>query len=716
MAGGPQRFHRGWLAALAAAAATLPGGGVAGATAGPALAVDGGAPRHAISPYIYGLNFADPALGRELELPVDRWGGNATDTYNWQLGSDNTGSDYFFENVADCWTSADSYCSGEGATNNVFAYRDFVSKDASIGAATLMTLPMMGYVAKDAPLHQPLTCGFPKAAAAGQTASYPTQDSVDPYDPNCGNAMSAGAQLTGTPANDGTPITPAYDGAFVRDLISRYGSAAAGGVAIYELGNEPALWDSTHADMHPAPTTYDELWQKTRETAIAVKAADPTAEVLGFAEWGWPNYFCSAADDIDNGCSASSPDRAAHGGVPLVEWLLQQAHGYEQTNGERLIDDIDVHYYAQGADPSVPTDITRSLWDPSYTDPSWIGQQIDLIPRMHQWVADDYPGTRISLSEYNLDPPGGNDAVANALIQADTLGIFGREGLDLATRWPLGNDGDLIDDAFRMFRDYDGNHSQFGDVSLSSTSADQSRLAIYGAQRTSDGAYTVLVVNKTATALTSALALSSISAAPAAQVWEWTGGAITRTADQPVGTAGFTMTYPARSLTLFVLPAAIVAGPPGQGPPTTPASPGTHAGTAPRPKGPSCTLTPTGSRVRLRRTRTHGPHSPLGPPAGVLEIAIVCRPGARLSLAASITVRPRPRRGHRHPKPGTLPTVLVDVSARAGRRTPMTIRLPVAALAALKAGAHESVALLLAASDPGGATIRTARIASLRLR
>src|SRR5207248_7449568 len=78
--------------------------------AGPALAVDGSADRHAISPDIYGLNFADSSLAAELALPVDRWGGNTTDTYNWRLHSSNLGNDWFFENIPDCWNDEHSWC------------------------------------------------------------------------------------------------------------------------------------------------------------------------------------------------------------------------------------------------------------------------------------------------------------------------------------------------------------------------------------------------------------------------------------------------------------------------------------------------------------------------------------------------------------------------------------------------------------------------------
>src|SRR5689334_6757428 len=69
------------------------------AAAGPALSVNAASVQHVISPYIYGMNFADQALAEELRLPVNRWGGNSTTRYNWQIDVHNTGSDYYYENI-----------------------------------------------------------------------------------------------------------------------------------------------------------------------------------------------------------------------------------------------------------------------------------------------------------------------------------------------------------------------------------------------------------------------------------------------------------------------------------------------------------------------------------------------------------------------------------------------------------------------------------------
>jgi hypothetical protein len=550
---------RRWLPGLAAVLAILgicaPG---AAAATGPALTVDPtSADHHAISPNIYGLNFADPTLGAEIGVPLDRWGGNGTDTYNWQLGSQNLGSDWYFENVADCFAAAYNWCSGM-SKNTVFAYRDFVHKDRNLGAKTLITLPMAGSVAKDAPVAHPLTCGYPKT-------QWPTQDSFDPYDPNCGNGQRGGKTFAGKPANDGVAINASYDGSWVTSLVKQYGPASSTGVGFYELGNEPSLWSDTHRDIHPKPETAAELWQKSEALATAVKAADPSAKVLGFSEWGWPGYFCTGADTPGNGCDqhgcTTSPDCANHGHLPMAEWLLQRFARYDATTNLRHLDYFDVHYYAQGGNS---TDVTRSLWDPTYTDPSWINSKIDLISRIKCWIsghvadlcanaAGYYPGTQISLSEYNLSLSG-LSAAANAIIQADTLGIFAREGVALATRWAMPYDGSLVNDAFLMFRDYDGKHSHFGDSYVHSVSADQSQLAVYGARRSSDGAYTILVLNKTSSPLTSHLMLTGVAKTEVVQTWRWAGGSIAQIAGgTPMAGGAITAAYPAMSMTLYVI-------------------------------------------------------------------------------------------------------------------------------------------------------------------
>jgi hypothetical protein len=567
-------------------------------SAGPVLTIDAAANRHAISPFIYGMNFADENLATELQLPVRRWGGNGTTRYNWQTDTSNHASDWYFENIPN--DNANPSALPDGSASD-----QFVDQDQRTGTATLLTIPLIGWTPKS----RAQACGF-------SVSKYGAQQSTDPYSADCGNGVGAnGSNITGNdPLDTSTAITPAFAQAWMSHLIAKYGAAGVGGVDFYNLDNEPELWDDTHRDVHPTPTSYDEMRTRTYAYAAAVKAVDSAAQTLGPASWGWTGYFWSALDWAPGGSWWNNPqDRLAHGDVPFIEWYLQQMHAYEQQQGTRILDYVDVHYYPQASGVSLSPAggsstqalrlrSTRSLWDPSYTDESWIATAVRLIPLMHDWVNTDYPGTKLAISEYNW---GGLEHVNGALAQADVLGIFGREALDLATMWSPPTTNQPAAYAFRMYLNYDGAHGHFGDVSVSATSADQDQLAVYAAQRSTDGALTLMIVNKSGQALISNVGLSGFTAAPNPQMYSYSAAnlsAIVQAADQAVGPAGFTATFPAASLTLFIL------SPAG-------ATPGTASASA------TPTVTPTPSVVRnATPTQTASPaNTPtltLTPPPG----------------------------------------------------------------------------------------------------
>jgi hypothetical protein len=238
---------------------------------------------------------------------------------------------------------------------------------------------------------------------------------------------------------------------------------------------------------------------------------------------------------------------------------------YEQSHGVRILDYLDVHIYPQGngifsdSPGSATTQAlrlrsTRALWDPAYSDESWIGQPVRLIPRMLAWVQANYPATKLAISEYNWGALG---SLNGALAQADVLGIFGREGLDLATLWAPPDAGQPGAFAFRIYRNYDGVGSAFGGTSIQGISADQDRLAVYAAQRGADKALTMVAINKTNEALTSSVSLAHFTPAAFARVYRYSAAnlnAILRQPDQAVGAGGFTATFPASSITLIVIP------------------------------------------------------------------------------------------------------------------------------------------------------------------
>jgi hypothetical protein len=517
---------------------------------GPNLSVDAGANRHAISPDIYGMNFAGETLAKDLRIAVQRSGGNSTSRYNWQTNMHNTGSDWYFENIPDGAPVEN------GSTTDLF-----VEQDRRTGAKTILTVPLIGWTpSANSPRNHPYDCGY-------KVSKYGAQQSTDPWDSDCGNGvLASGVKITGNDPHDAsTAIGSPFVKEWVSHLTTKYGSALSGGVAYYDLDNEPMLWNSTHRDVHPKATTYDELLNSTLSIAAAVKSADPTAKTLGPVLWGWCAYFYSALD----GCSIGN-DYKNHGNTPFVPWYLQQMQAYEKKNATRILDYLDLHYYPQASGVSLSPAgnaatqalrlrSTRSLWDTTYIDESWIsdtapgGVPVSLIPRMKGWVNANYPGTKLAISEYNW---GALDNINGALAQADVLGIFGREGLDLATLWSPPVETDPGAFAFRMYRNYNGAGGGFGDVSIKAASAAQDSVSVYAAQSSANNALTIIAINKTAGTLTSNVALSNFKPQSPAAVYQYSvanPGAIVHAANLAVTASGFSAVLPGNSITLFVL-------------------------------------------------------------------------------------------------------------------------------------------------------------------
>lgn len=512
----------------------------------PVLTVDVKADRHPISPDIYGMNYyaIDAALAKELRIPVNRWGGNLTSRYNWLVDSANSGSDWFF-------------MGGNGKEKPVAGEESdqFVRTNRANGTKSILTIPMIGYVNKKSAWD----CSF-------RVKKYNPQQETNPYiKPEgdlCGNGKRPdGMEITNNDPLDASIVSnPNFMQGWLKHLISVHGKAAKGGVPIYQLDNEPSGWGNTHRDVHPQALGYDELRDRTYQYASMIKATDASAKTLGPGDFGWPVYV----DSLVKG------DREAHGGVWFAEWYLQQMRLYEQKNGVRILDYFDEHYY-----PSAPDGVclslcpagdantqalrlrsTRSLWDSTYKDESWIGNNyppIQLIPRFRDWVNKNYPGTKIAITEYNW---GGMDSINGALAQADVLGIFGREQLDLATLWGSPKSTEPGAYVFRLYRNYDGKGNAYGDTWVRSTSADQGQLAIYGSQRKKDGALTLMIINKTDKDLTSDLALQGFNPATTAQVYNYSAAnlkAIVPQPNQAVSATGFRAQYPANSITLVVI-------------------------------------------------------------------------------------------------------------------------------------------------------------------
>ena len=453
------------------------------------LTIDAAANRHPISPLIYGVAFATQAQLAELNAPLNRQGGNATSRYNWQANAYNRAADWYFESIGEASATA-----GESADT-------FIDQSRVAGAQPVLTVPMLDWVAK---------LGTNRAKRASfSIAKYGAQTGNDwQWFPDAGNGiLTSGGNVVGNdPADANLFVNTSFQQGWIQHIVGRLGGAAAGGVRYYSLDNEPSLWHSTHRDVHPTGATMDEVRTRLVDYARAIKAIDQGALTIGPEEWGWSGYFYSGYDQQwgnAHGWGGSLPDRSAHGGWDYLPWLLDQLRQHYLATGDRVLDVVSVHYYPQGGEFSNSTTSTmqllrnrstRSLWDPNYTDETWINSRVQLIPRLRSWVNSYYgAGTPIAITEYNW---GAEGHMSGAVAQADVLGIFGREGLDMATRWTTPDASTPAFKAMKMYRNYDGNKSTFGDVGVAASGGNPDNVAVFAAERTSDGALTVMVLNK----------------------------------------------------------------------------------------------------------------------------------------------------------------------------------------------------------------------------
>lgn len=530
--------------------ALLGAGGGAVTCAEIRIRIDAAAGRHPIDPRIYGVAFATSSELARLNAPLNRSGGNSETRYSWQINAHNHAADWYFESLPD-----DSATAGAAADA-------FVRASRGGGAEPMLTIPMIGWAPK-------LGAGRQRLASYSIAKYGPQTDRDWSWFPDAGNGMSVTNNTPITwndPDDANTPVGVTFQSNWVQHLLAAWGPSTNGGVRYYFLDNEHSLWHSTHRDVHPVGATMEEIRDRMAEYAAMIKSSDPSAVVLGPEEWGWSGYLYSGYDQqygATHGWS-SFPDREAHEGADYLPWLLDQMRQCSVTAGRRLLDVFTVHYYPQGGEFGANVGetmqlrrnrSTRSLWDTNYVDESWINAPVGLIPRLKRWVAESYPGTPVGITEYNW---GAEDHINGATAQADILGIFGREGLDMANRWTTPDSSSPAFLAICMYRNYDGARSTFGDTSVRATGGDPDACAVFASERSVDGALTIMAVNKSFDAITSAVfAVTNFIAAGTAQVWRLSSltNAIVRQSDLAVTHGAVSTSLPAQSITLMVLPA-----------------------------------------------------------------------------------------------------------------------------------------------------------------
>ena len=180
-------------------------------------------------------------------------------------------------------------------------------------------------------------------------------------------------------------------------LVRTWGKSKAGGVPYYLMDNEPSIWFSTHRDIHPDRSACGRISRQGRSpNPRSIKKLDPNAQVVAPEEWGWEGLFLFRLRPAIRGRArlllTGRTMTDMQGGMDYIPWLLSQwkAAGHP-------VDVLSVHFYPQGGEDSddnsqrqqlLRNRSTRQLWDQNYVSESWIGDKVDLIPRMKGWISE----------------------------------------------------------------------------------------------------------------------------------------------------------------------------------------------------------------------------------------------------------------------------------------------------------------------------------------
>ncbi|WEK51511.1 MAG: glycoside hydrolase family 44 protein [Candidatus Kaistia colombiensis] len=432
---------------------------------------DGG-PGTPISPLIYGSNEIGTMDGgapsatfdREVGVTARRLGGNLMTTYNWVNNAANSGKDYHHANSPFLLDAL-----GIDRPQWIEPARlieTMHEASLAMGAKSLVTVPLAGYVAAD------FDGPVPPEASAPSPRFVPTR-----WDPG---------------AKAGDPVMPAVADIpqLLARLVERYGGAdSERGIHAYALDNEPGLWAETHPRVVTAKPTIRAFLERSLAAARAIKRADPAARVFGPVSWG-------ASEMVSFQDAPDWNDYRQHGSF-LAAYLDAFRTASEQ-DGIRLLDALDLHWYPysnrgdlfRSKDAALATallEAPRSLTEAGFREDSWVVRALadggsdreiglPLLPSLRRIADHVFPGTGLAVTEFNY---GGAGQIASGLALADVLGRFGQQGVSFATHW--GSLDGSLGEAYRLFRAQDSTGRRFGDRSQAVTVEGTPEVVAYAA-------------------------------------------------------------------------------------------------------------------------------------------------------------------------------------------------------------------------------------------
>ena len=464
--------------------------------------------RKPISPLIYGINgFASSSVPADVLASVTlvRRGGDRGNSYNWETNVSNGSLNNGFVN--------DMTLAGGTPNPNAPAAQDLALLAAHRPAGRAVMVPFVLNDWVSGPLggigawNQP---GWNRAQYFKRTGF------VKP------TAFAATPDLT-----DGMVYTDEHL-QYLRDKYPGQDITAPGpGRLLVGIDNEPDLYpynfpmlqSGTGAAIVRNGTTVgrwvksEEFTQRMLTFARKVKQMAPQAHIVGPSHYhfdGWTTWWDENTTLYSNAGTARW----------YMDDFLATVRAASEQEGKRLLDTWDFHWYPQGVSNGTyvwnldhatraltANEIDqivqgpRSYWDTTYDEHSWItepwhlGGPTYVLPRLKARIEAAYPGTKIGVTEYN---PGGRNHIASGLGVADSLGVFQRQGVEIAAFWPEGSATALAYayGALKLLRNADGAGLRYADTDVRVEHPEIAESSVYAGSDTPNRV-TVLVINKT---------------------------------------------------------------------------------------------------------------------------------------------------------------------------------------------------------------------------
>jgi hypothetical protein len=239
------------------------------------------------------------------------------------------------------------------------------------------------------------------------------------------------------------------------------------GIKYWALDNEPDCWQGTHKDVFQHKLRYDEYMERYLKTAKAMKAVDPS--ILLYGPVSANKYFYDKLNDPE--------DQKEKG--PWLPYFLKRAKEHDKKWGKRSVDYLDIHRYPDsGKDDKAMLDVSREWWDTTY------GKDEPILLEMKRWISENYPGTKLSISEYSCSY---KRKLCQLVWLTQNLGLFGKYGVSSANKWGVEAEEKLV---------YGLYGNLFGDEAIDIKLPAGSPLEIYASRNSANGDVILVLINK----------------------------------------------------------------------------------------------------------------------------------------------------------------------------------------------------------------------------